>query len=252
MEFQTTHGPVAVTVATGADLNAIISKKYNDNQGFSLATLNLDHLVKMNADQPFYTAYSEHDIVVADGNPIVWMSKMAGHPIDLLPGSDLVAPLSQQAAEAGMPVAMLGSTESALDGAAEVLKYKFPDLNVVCKISPAFGFDPMGEEAKAALDAVHASGARLCFLALGAPKQEMLAIHGRARAPQTGFVSIGAGLDFLTGAQERAPKWARSIAMEWLWRLVSNPKRMAGRYAKCFAILPRQVLNALQQRKRSA
>lgn len=252
MEFQTTHGPVAVTVATSAKLTELIADRISSNQGFSLATLNLDHLVKMNVDQAFYQAYRAHDFIVADGNPIVWLSKMAGQPVDLVPGSELVAPLCQQAADTGVPIAMLGSTDFALKGAEKELTRRFPKLKVVSKVSPAFGFDPMGDEAKAALDEVHTSGARLCFLALGAPKQERLAIQGRERAPQVGFISIGAGLDFLAGTQKRAPKWVRLIALEWLWRLFSNPKRMAARYAKCFAILPKHVFNAVKQRDRAA
>jgi exopolysaccharide biosynthesis WecB/TagA/CpsF family protein len=86
-------------------------------------------------------------------------------------------------------------------------------------------------------------------LALGAPKQEMLAARGRELAPSVGFVSVGAGLDFLAGTQHRAPKWVQAIAMEWLWRLISSPARLVGRYARCFAILPALMRDALALRK---
>ena len=92
------------------------------------------------------------------------------------------------------------------------------------------------------------SGAGLCFLALGAPKQEILAARGRRIAPKVGFASIGAGLDFLAGHQTRAPRIVRMLALEWLWRALQSPRRMVPRYAKCFAILPGLTVQALRQR----
>jgi len=92
-------------------------------------------------------------------------------------------------------------------------------------------------------------GIGLCFVALGAPKQEAFAARGRQVAPTVGFASIGAGLDFLSGRQHRAPKVVRRIGMEWLWRALSSPRRLVPRYAKCLAILPRQLIGAMQQRR---
>ena len=90
----------------------------------------------------------------------------------------------------------------------------------------------------------------LCFVALGAPKQERFAAYGRSIAPSVGFASIGAGLDFVAGHQHRAPLWMRRLALEWLWRMLTNPLRLVPRYAKCFAILPRQVIEATRLRHR--
>jgi len=92
------------------------------------------------------------------------------------------------------------------------------------------------------------SGARLCFIALGAPKQEIFAARGRTQVPDVGFASIGAGLDFLSGHQVRAPRIMRLLAMEWFWRALQSPARMVPRYAKCFAILPGLTIQALRQR----
>ena len=88
----------------------------------------------------------------------------------------------------------------------------------------------------------------MVFLALGSPKQEILAARGRMLVPEIGFASIGAGLDFLAGTQTRAPRIFRKLALEWLWRMLSNPRRLGLRYLHCMAILPGQVLGALRQR----
>jgi exopolysaccharide biosynthesis WecB/TagA/CpsF family protein len=114
------------------------------------------------------------------------------------------------------------------------------------------GFDPHSEDAKALLQEMQDDGVGLCFIALGAPKQEMLAAQGRDTVPSMGLVSIGAGLDFFAGKQKRAPVWVRRIAMEWLWRMLGNPRRLVGRYMQCFAILPGQMIRALKLRLRRA
>ncbi|WP_334063598.1 WecB/TagA/CpsF family glycosyltransferase [Limimaricola cinnabarinus] len=249
MEFDHGAGRVRVNIAGHADLMGEVGARLRAHRGFALATLNLDHLVKLRRDAEFATAYAAQDLVTADGNPVVWLSRLAGREVALLPGADLIAPLAAEAARCGVAVAFVGGTEESLARAAQALQARVPGLRVAARIAPPMGFDPEGAEADAALDAVAASGAGLVFLALGAPKQERLAARGRARQPQLGFVSIGAGLDFLAGTQQRAPRLVRRLALEWLWRAGSNPARLAGRYARCTAILPGHALRAWRMRR---
>lgn len=228
-----------VDIPTEAALLADLGDRLGGGEGFAVATLNLDHIVKLRRSAAFRAAYAAQTHVVADGNPVVWLAHIAGRPeVQLVPGSELIAPLAALAAEKAAPVALLGSTEPVLRAAAARLEADHPGLSVACCIAPPFGFDPEGPAADAALDEVAASGARLCLLALGAPKQEILAARGVARHPSLGFVSIGAGLDFIAGHQARAPRWVRRIAMEWLWRMLSNPRRLARRYLDCALVLP--------------
>ena len=213
-------------------------------KGFAVATLNLDHLVKLRRDPAFRAAYAAQTHVVADGNPVVWLHRLAGHPVDLVPGSELIEPLVAMAARLGVPVALLGSTAQTLAMASARLQADHPGLRVAGCIAPPQGFDPAGPSGEAALTALAATGARLCLVALGAPKQEVLAARGLQMLPETGFVSIGAGLDFIAGTQKRAPLWMRRIAMEWLWRMALSPGRLARRYLDCALILPGLVRNA--------
>ncbi len=249
MKFWVGAYEIDINIADRAGLEQAVTDRFAARQGFALATLNMDHLDKLRRDGAFRAAYSAQDLVVADGNPIVWMSKLAGRPVDLMPGSDLVLPLARLCAAQDVPMALVGSTEDSLDQAAEVLRREAPGLEIARCIAPPFGFDPAGEEAKAILQDVAASGVRLCFLALGAPKQENFAALGRDLAPGIGFASVGAGLDFLAGSQVRAPRWVRRLALEWLWRLLSSPKRLAGRYARNFAILPGHVIRSLTRKQ---
>jgi N-acetylglucosaminyldiphosphoundecaprenol N-acetyl-beta-D-mannosaminyltransferase len=248
----TAVSPLAlVNTPTEAALLAEIATRLDQGQGFAVATLNLDHIVKLDRDPAFRAAYGAQSHVVADGNPVVWLAHLAGRgEVRLVPGSELIAPLAALAAQKGVALAFLGSTEPVLRAAAARLEADVPGLRVAACLAPPFGFDPAGAAADALLDEVAASGARICFLALGAPKQEVLAARGFARHPGLGFVSIGAGLDFIAGQQTRAPVWVRRIAMEWLWRMLTNPRRLARRYLDCALILPGLALAARRERSR--
>lgn len=239
-----------VNTASQQLLLSDVERHLTDGAGFSVATLNLDHIVKMRRLPDFAAAYADHSHVVADGNPIVWLSRLAGRRIELVPGSELIEPLAALAARLDMPIAMLGATQDTLDAAAAALEAAHPGLKVAARIAPPFGFDPTSAAADVCLDQIKASGARICFLALGAPKQEILAARASTRLTGCGLVSIGAGLDFIAGSQTRAPLWVRKLAIEWVWRMATNPRRLAKRYWDCIVIMPGLTLTALRSKTR--
>ena len=247
MRFTFPAGQITVNIPTYADLRAAIRARWEGGDGFALATLNLDHLVKLRADAEFMTAYQAQDFIVADGWPIVRLSRMAKDPVELMPGSDLIFPLSELAAAEGKRLALVGSTPDALADAAAVLQSRFPNLEIPVCIAPPMDFDAIGPEADQILDRLVSAEIDLCFIALGAPRQERFAARGRALAPRVGFASIGAGLDFLGGHQRRAPEFVRRFGLEWLWRVLSDPRRLGRRYLRCVAILPGLVLAARRQ-----
>jgi exopolysaccharide biosynthesis WecB/TagA/CpsF family protein len=241
-----------VNTASARDLLRNIRDRIDTGSAFAVATLNLDHVVKLRTRDDFLAAYRRHAYVVADGRPVVWLRRLARSPVDLVTGADLIEPLMAMAARQGTPVAFLGATEDTLRAAAEILERRHPGLKIVARIAPPYGLDPEGPEAKAALDDLARSGARLCLVSLGAPKQELLAARGLGVVPGCGFVSIGAGLDFIAGHQRRAPRWMRRFALEWLWRFLNDPRRLAARYLACFRVLPGLVRQALVLRRARA
>lgn len=249
MQFDYADHRITLNMPDQPALLAEIRRRWRAGEGFALATINLDHLVKLRSDPGFRAAYAAQDLVVADGNPIVWLSRLAGRPVDLVPGSDLVVPLVQLAAEEEVPLALVGSTAEALEAAAQALRARVPGARIAATIAPPMGFDAASDAAGELLRQIEASGARMCFLAMGAPRQEMLAARGRREVPGIGFASVGAGLDFLAGNQRRAPLWVRRLALEWVWRMLSAPRRLVPRYARCAAILPGETMAALRQRR---
>jgi exopolysaccharide biosynthesis WecB/TagA/CpsF family protein len=201
-------------------------------RGGSVFTLNLDHLVKLREEQRFRAAYQRASYVSADGAPVVIMAKGLGEPVDRVTGADLVLPLCKAAAEAGVPIFLFGTSDMIRDKAAARMLADYPDLVIAGSESPMLGFDPEGDDARSAAERIEASGARICFVALGAPKQELFANLALCRSTGVIYVCIGAALDFIAGHTQRAPAAWQRANMEWAWRLVQEPRRLASRYSR--------------------
>lgn len=207
-------------------------------EGFSAVTLNLDHLVKLRRSDAFRRAYATARFVTADGAPVARLARTGCPAIERTTGADLVIPLAEAAARRGLPIYFFGSSAEVLGKAGHDLARRTDGaLAIAGTEAPPLGFDPESPQADAALDRIAASGARLCFLALGAPKQEIFAARAMSRGIKVGFVSVGAALDFIAGAQIRAPERLRDSGLEWLWRLSTNPRRLAMRYTQCAILL---------------
>ena len=191
-------------------MDETVEKVCNDAQqgrGFSLFTLNLDHLVKLRLIPAFRAAYLRARYVTADGWPVVWLGRRKGADVQRTAGADLIEPLCAEAAKRGLPVYLFGSSAVALRDAAEHLTGRFPALKIVGTESPDYDFRPDSPAADQAIERMARSKAALCFVALGAPKQELFADRAATRCPDMGFLCIGAALDFLGGHQQRAPHW---------------------------------------------
>jgi exopolysaccharide biosynthesis WecB/TagA/CpsF family protein len=218
-----------------------------ERQSFSVCTMNLDHVVHLHSrNGDFRKAYSRARFVTADGFPIVVLGRLAKAPIRRTTGADLVQPICEQAGRQGLPIFLLGSNEATLREGGRRLREWCRGLEIAGQFSPGPGFDPYSSEADEAIDRLRASGAPLCFVALGSPKQEIFANRCLDQVG-SGLLCIGAALDFIAGTQVRAPRLAQRIGLEWLWRMSRNPQRFAPRYARCVAALPWLLANTIPQ-----
>lgn len=207
-------------------------------ESFAAFTLNLDHIVKLRQDAGFRAAYSSARFVTADGAPIAHLASQSGVTVMRTTGADLVEPLAMEAARLGLPIYLFGTTPDALArSGSHLTEMTGHRLNIIGTSSPPFGLDPEGPIADRELERIRASGARLCLVAIGAPKQELFAARGIAKGITVGFVCVGAALDFLAGKQRRAPRVMQVNGLEWLWRLTTSPRRLSGRYARCALVL---------------
>lgn len=221
-----------VNVATQDELIARVVADARAGVGGAVFTLNLDHLVKLRDDPAFRAAYAAARYVTADGAPVVSIARQQGVLLDRVTGADLVMPLCEAAAAAGVSVYLFGTSDPIREAAAVELLARIPGLAIAGSESPPRGFDPAGEAARDAAERIAASGAGICFVALGAPKQELFAHAATQRAGGVVYICIGAALDFISGHSKRAPVLFQRTGTEWVWRFLHEPRRLAMRYAR--------------------
>ena len=239
---------VSVETLSLREASSRVCEDVGFGKSFTVFTLNLDHVVKLRSSAAFRAAYGRARIVLADGFPIVLAGRLQGRRVSRTTGADLIVPLCEEASRRALPVLLFGSTLRSLAGSARYLTTLIPSLDVAGVQAPDHGFDPLSEQAEEAIEFIRNSGARICFIALGAPKQEIFADRCAREIEGVSFVCIGAGLDFLAGHQRRAPKIFRATGLEWLWRVLLNPGRLARRYVECLAVLPGVLFDSLSRR----
>jgi exopolysaccharide biosynthesis WecB/TagA/CpsF family protein len=221
-----------------AETAALICHNAGSVAAQNVFTLNLDHVVKMRKDAVFREIYGRAGLITADGFPIVLACSLQGKRVSRVTGSDLIAPICAEAARSGKSIYLFGSSSQVLIKASRLLQERNPGLAIAGALAPPQRFNPTSEDAHHCIEAIGNSGADLCFVALGAPKQELFADRAKSLLPSISFVCIGGGLDFIAGAQVRAPHWMRRWGLEWLWRAASDPQRLLYRYLLCMAALP--------------
>jgi N-acetylglucosaminyldiphosphoundecaprenol N-acetyl-beta-D-mannosaminyltransferase len=181
-------------------------------------------------DDPDYGAVMEAaDLVTPDGMPLVWGLRLLGvGTATRVYGPDLTPIVCQLAADHGVPVGLYGGSQDVLEALTARLEQRFPGLKLVYRASPPFR-PPTADEERRTLEDLERSGARILFVGLGTPKQERwMAAH----RPEVNAVMLGVGaaFDFLAGRKRQAPKLLQRLGLEWLYRLVHEPRRLWRRY----------------------
>jgi len=190
------------------------------------------HMVMEGHDDARYqSVVNGADLVTPDGMPLVWGLRLLGVPdAERVYGPTLTPRLLAAAARAGVPVGFYGGEPEVLDKLIAVAVDRFPGLRVVYACSPPFRALSLEEDA-VIVDRINASGARLLFVGLGCPKQErwMAAHRSSVNAVMLG---VGAAFDFTAGVKAQAPHFIQNLGLEWLFRLVCEPRRLWRRYLR--------------------
>jgi exopolysaccharide biosynthesis WecB/TagA/CpsF family protein len=199
----------------------------SDRYGY-LVTPNVDHVIRYCQDQQFRAMYSQATYVLLD-------SRFLAHTLAILKrqflrvclGSDLTAAVLRAVIKPLDVAVLVGGTAAQ----AQFLRERF-GLRALHYIDPPMGFIRDPEAVETCLRQIEAVGAfRFCFLAIGSPQQEIIAKKLNDRGVARGLaLCVGASVDFLTGIEKRAPRWMQQAGLEWLYRLVQNPRRLAKRY----------------------
>jgi len=209
-----------------------------------VVTPNVDHIVMLQVHDGLKAAYRDAGMVLVDGAPVLWASRLLHRMNDGLPervaGSDLVPALFEAADEQKpLSVFLLGAAPGVADRAATNLLRRWPAVNVVGTYSPPIGFERDERENENIFELIKAAQPDVLVVGLGAPKQELWVHKHRQRLAAKVALCVGATIDFLAGERSRAPLWMQTVGLEWLYRVASEPRRLAARYAKDAVIFPR-------------
>lgn len=205
-----------------------VAAGYGQERFGYVVTPNVDHLIRYYEDATFRAQYRSADYILMDSRFAARLVRLLkGVRLPVCTGADLTAKLLAEVIQPNDRIVMIGGDESQAESIAS--RYGLKNLRHHC---PPMGFinDPAAvEECLKFIES--ASPFRFCFLAVGCPQQETVAQALRARGKAKGLaLCIGASLNFLTGKEKRAPFWVQQLSLEWMFRLLQNPRRLAQRY----------------------
>lgn len=223
-------GQLAIDAVTFAQALDKIAQLVDRRNGGTVFTPNVDHVVKAEHDAHFRRAYSHADLCLADGMPLLWASRLLGSPLpEKVSGSDLIVPLVRLASERRWRIYLLGGGPGVAEKASEKLAREL-GADIVGTDAPTIGPDGADENSKQTLERLRAASPDLVLVAFGAPKQELWIDRFTDRIAPAVAIGVGGSLDFVAGEVRRAPAWMSRVGVEWLFRLLQEPRRMWRRY----------------------
>lgn len=213
-----------------------------------VVTPNADHAVMFQHHEGLQRAYADAALVLADGAPVLLASRILRRSLpERVPGSDLVPALFDAAASRRcLNVYLLGAGPGVADLAAKRIQETWPSVQVVGTYSPPLGFETQPEQNRHILQRVTAAKPDLLVVGLGAPKQELWLAAHRHELSVPVALAVGATIDFLAGEKKRAPRWMRTVGLEWLHRMASEPRRLVRRYTRDAWVFPQLLWRELR------
>lgn len=244
--------PIAV-VTEAAAVQTILDEA-DKGRGHWTITANLDHLRRYRREPIAKRLINQADLVVADGMPLIWASRLAGEPLpERVSGSSMVWSICDALSASGQTLFLLGGDAGVAERAARVFRERYPDLKIVGTTCPPVGFETDEQELARIQHQLAQATPHIVFVALGFPKQDLLIRDLREFLPGASFIGVGISLSYATGDLSRPPAWVCQLGLEWAYRLSQEPtRRLARRYI--MNGLPfglRLMLSALRHRIRN-
>jgi N-acetylglucosaminyldiphosphoundecaprenol N-acetyl-beta-D-mannosaminyltransferase len=202
-----------------------------EGKGGWVITANLDFLRRYYKETQMRELYDRSDIKVADGMPLVWAARVQGDPVpERVPGSSLITLLAARAMQEEKSLYLLGGEPGAAQGAVRVLGERWPELKIAGYSSPMVSATPTAEQIRSIAADLNKAKPDLLLVGLGSPKQELVIDQLRREFPKVWMMGVGISFSFVAGMVDRAPPWVRRIGLEWVQRMVQEPRRLAKRY----------------------
>lgn len=196
-----------------------------------VVTMNLDHVVNLRINSAFRDAYRSAWRVTIDGAPVFAYARLAGVRVpERVPGADLFATLVPHFRPGAHRLFFVVSSPEVVTAMTELLERQGFSRDDLAFDIPPFGFQHDDAMSAALAARIKAFGATHLVLAVGAPKSEIWTFRHAADIGDVNVLCIGAAVEFVTGLKRRSPRWMRRAGLEWLWRVGSEPRRLARRY----------------------
>ena len=230
MEKQALLNTFINNVTMSETVEAIEQMIAADKKSYIVA-INVDVVMKIEADPYLKKIVDDADMVLVDGKPLVWISKLHGRPLkEKVSGSDLVPLLCKVAAKNGYKVFIIGGKEGSAERAKQRLEEKLPDIKIVGTYAPPFGFEKDDAELERINRMISQAHPDLLITCFGCPKQEKWIYENIEKYDAKVSICAGATVDFLAGNVTRAPRWMSEHGLEWFYRFLQEPRRMFRRY----------------------
>jgi N-acetylglucosaminyldiphosphoundecaprenol N-acetyl-beta-D-mannosaminyltransferase len=183
--------------------------------------------------------------------PLIWASRLRGTPLpERVAGSNLIWSLTAEAARRDASIFLLGGNPGAAETCAERMRDEYPGVRIAGVMAPPPGFERDPRAIGEIVETLRAAAPEIVYLALGFPKQEELALQLVALMPATWFVGVGISFSFVCGEVRRAPQWMQAAGLEWVYRLVQEPRRLFRRYViDGLPFAARMLVHALRSRQ---
>jgi N-acetylglucosaminyldiphosphoundecaprenol N-acetyl-beta-D-mannosaminyltransferase len=195
-----------------------------------LVTFTTVHILTEGHRNPvFLKMLRQMDMNCPDGMPLVWLGRLKKRSVSKVPGPDFMPAFCAHTASKGFRHFFYGGNVGVAEAVVTELKRTIPDLEIAGWFTPPFG--TMGREAdETVVRLINDSRADILWVCLGCPKQEIWMAEHRERLNARLILSVGMAFDIVAGRKERAPAFLRNCGMEWLFRMITEPRRLAGRY----------------------
>jgi N-acetylglucosaminyldiphosphoundecaprenol N-acetyl-beta-D-mannosaminyltransferase len=231
------YSGIPVHDVTTEETLALIDQFVHDGAPHQICTVNPEFIMTAQRDAEFKRILQHSALNLPDGIGVVWAARRLGQPLrERVAGSDLVDLIADRAQRTGWRIFLLGAAEGVAEQAAISLQERYPQTKIV----GAYAGSPQPEEEAAIAARIRSSGADVLLVAYGAPQQDKWIARNVERTGAAVAIGIGGSLDFIVGAQQRAPKWMQHLGLEWLYRLIKEPWRWRRQLA-----LPRFVWQVL-------
>lgn len=192
-------------------------------------TANVHMLMEAWDSAEFMRSLRAADMVTPDGMPLVWLMRVKGYSNQSrVYGPTLMLHVLECAALEDIPIGFYGGTPDVLTALTKRMRSRWPGLEVAFSYAPPFA-EMSSEEDKGIVERINNSGVRILFVGLGCPKQEIWMAKHRDRV-QAVMLGVGAAFDFHAGVKAQAPAWMQRLGLEWLFRLLTEPRRLWKRY----------------------